>query len=641
MIPSPSGSNRNCVTETDDTAARRQHWDLANTRSDGVFQVNSELHVVALDEAFTAMTGYPRNELLGEHVSVLFTDDDVECLKDEIARQRDSRTPTPIGLSIHSLQGEPIECLVQVSVLSTNTGGQESLGIVRSDAMAHPPPHESRSESRDLPLGLVDVTEQHDGHEGVERELRHVFDRISDGFLALDDEWRFTYINDRAAEVLEISPEEANGQGLWDAFPEAVDSSFHQNCLRAMSERECVSFEEFFSPLNSRFEVSVYPSVTGVSVYFRDVTERRERQHAVREREQALEANNGYINEVLNTIDDLFYVVDGEGRFRQWNKGIRSITGYSDDEIETMDPLDFIVEEDRERVADNMAKTLETGDRRVEAPIRTKRGEQVPMEFVASAIDTPSDESMIAGIGRDISERKRRQQQLKESNERLEQFAYAASHDLQEPLRMVSSYLQLIEERYGDVLDDDGQEFLDFAVDGADRMREMIDGLLAYARVESAGDSFEPVELDAVVADVRDALQMLCDEHQADITVDSLPRVTGDRGQLRQLFQNLLENAIANSGDAPPQIHISAERDGDRWLIAVRDEGIGIDPTDADRIFEVFQSLDAPGENGSGIGLALCKRIVERHGGDIRVDSSLGEGATFSVTLPAVGDDRE
>jgi light-regulated signal transduction histidine kinase (bacteriophytochrome) len=206
---------------------------------------------------------------------------------------------------------------------------------------------------------------------------------------------------------------------------------------------------------------------------------------------------------------------------------------------------------------------------------------------------------------------------------------------------MVSSYLQLIEERYGDALDEDGQEFLEFAVDGADRMREMIDGLLAYSRIESEGDSFEPIELDAVVADVRDTLRMLSEEHRADITVDPLPRVEGDRRQLRQLFQNLLDNAMANSGDAPPRIHISAERDGDRWLVSVRDEGVGIDPADADRIFEVFQSLDGPDENGSGIGLALCKRIVERHGGSIWVDSRLGAGATFSFTLPVVGDDSE
>lgn len=345
--------------------------------------------------------------------------------------------------------------------------------------------------------------------------------------------------------------------------------------------------------------------------------------------------------DVLNCIDDLFCVIDREGRLQRWNESVRSVTDYSDREIEAMGPLGLIAERDRERVADSVNEAFETGSSRVEASVRTKGGERVPIEFVSSAIDTHRDETMVAGVGRAISERKRRQRRLEESNERLEQFAYAASHDLQEPLRMVSSYLRLIEERYGELLDEDGEEFLEFAVDGADRMREMIDGLLAYSRIESGGDRFEPVELDDVVADVRDSLQVMCDEHRAEVTVDSLPRVEGDRSQLRQLFQNLLDNAMGNGGDAPPRIHVSAERDGERWLLSVRDEGVGIDPADAERIFEAFQSLDGPDENGSGIGLALCKRIVERHGGDIRVDSALGEGATFSFTLPAAGDDGE
>ena len=229
-------------------------------------------------------------------------------------------------------------------------------------------------------------------------------------------------------------------------------------------------------------------------------------------------------------------------------------------------------------------------------------------------------------------------QRLKTSNERLEQFAYAASHDLQEPLRMVSTYLQLIEQRYGDDLDADGEEFIEFAVDGADRMREMVEGLLEYSRVESRGDPFEPVDLDRVLADVREDLRMRIEESNAELTAESLPRVEGDEQQLRQVFQNLLGNAIEYSGDDPPRIDISAERNGGKWVVSVRDEGIGIDPGDADRVFEVFQSLHAPNDySGTGIGLALCERIVERHGGDTWVDSEPGEESVFSFTLPADG----
>ncbi|RKD97071.1 MEDS domain-containing protein [Halopiger aswanensis] len=230
---------------------------------------------------------------------------------------------------------------------------------------------------------------------------------------------------------------------------------------------------------------------------------------------------------------------------------------------------------------------------------------------------------------------------LETSNERLEQFAYAASHDMQEPLRMVSSYLQLIERRDDD-LSAETREYLEYAVDGAERMRAMIDGLLRYSRVQSRGGPLEPTDLEAVVADVRDDLQLRLEETDADLTVGDLPRVTGDAEQLRQLFQNLLDNALTYSGDEPPRIDIAAERTpaGDGWTISVRDEGIGIPAAEQDRIFALFDRLHSRDEYaGTGIGLALCQRIVERHGGAIRVDSEPGDGSTFAVTLPAASDE--
>ncbi|MFP9190626.1 sensor histidine kinase [Natronosalvus vescus] len=224
---------------------------------------------------------------------------------------------------------------------------------------------------------------------------------------------------------------------------------------------------------------------------------------------------------------------------------------------------------------------------------------------------------------------------LEESNARLEQFAYAASHDLQEPLRMVTSYLQLIESRYGDEFDEDGEEFLEFAIDGADRMRSMIEGLLEYSRVDTEGNPLKPTDMNDVVEDVRMNLEMKIDDHEAQIEVDSLPVVNGDEYQLRQLLQNVLSNAIEYSGDEPPRIRIAANRNGTHWKLSVTDNGIGIDPDDQDRIFEVFQRLHSRDEHpGTGIGLALCKRIIERHGGDIWVDSEPGEGSTVTFTLP-------
>ena len=300
--------------------------------------------------------------------------------------------------------------------------------------------------------------------------------------------------------------------------------------------------------------------------------------------------------------------------------------------------------DDQSIVEDAVEDALDSGEPLdVEVQVQTAASGELRWIRLQGVPETANGEIVsFRGAAQDITEHKQREQrleklveQLEESNKRLEQFAYAASHDLQEPLRMVSSYLQLIERRYADTFDEDGREYLEFAVDGADRMREMIEGLLEYSRVETRGDPFEPVDLDAVFVDVRQDLAVKIEETDAEVSAEDLPQVYGDGSQLNQVFQNLLDNAITYSGDEPPRVHVDAEQadESDEWVISVSDEGIGIDSGDADRIFELFQSLQGY-DGGTGIGLALVERIVERHGGDIWVDSAPGEGATFSFTLP-------
>jgi signal transduction histidine kinase len=224
--------------------------------------------------------------------------------------------------------------------------------------------------------------------------------------------------------------------------------------------------------------------------------------------------------------------------------------------------------------------------------------------------------------------------ELGRSNADLQQFAYVASHDLQEPLRMVSSYTQLIARRYKGKLDADADEFIAFAVDGANRMQRLILDLLAYSRVNTAGRQFEPTAMETVLKAALNNLTNAVKESQAVITHDPLPAVMGDDKQLAQLFQNLLSNAVKFGGAQPPRIHISAKQTDGEWLFSVRDHGIGLDPQYADRIFVIFQRLHTRAEYpGTGIGLAICKKIVERHGGRIWVESELGKGATFYFTM--------
>ena len=245
----------------------------------------------------------------------------------------------------------------------------------------------------------------------------------------------------------------------------------------------------------------------------------------------------------------------------------------------------------------------------------------------------------------EIVERKRAEEQLKRtladlerSNEELEQFAYVASHDLQEPLRMVSSYTQLLARRYQDQLDQDAHEFIGYAVDGAERMQHLINDLLTYSRVGTRGKPFGKTDCQQALQDTLANLQTAIEETDATVTHDQLPTVLADESQLVQVFQNLVSNAIKFRGQAPPAIHIGAQRKNDEWVFSVRDNGMGIEPQYHDRIFVIFQTLHARDQYpGTGIGLALCKRIVERHRGRIWVESALGEGATFYFTIP----DRE
>jgi PAS domain S-box-containing protein len=245
--------------------------------------------------------------------------------------------------------------------------------------------------------------------------------------------------------------------------------------------------------------------------------------------------------------------------------------------------------------------------------------------------------------GRDISERRRMELALREtaddlarSNKDLEQFAYVASHDLQEPLRMVTSFMQLLERKYQGKLDPSGENYIRFAVDGAKRMQGLIGDLLSYSRVGSRAGEPAPVSAEQVLHRALTNLQFSIKENNVRITQGSLPVVRADAVQLAQVFQNLLANAIKFHGEAPPQIHIDVRRDRDYWEFSVRDNGIGIDPQFGERIFQIFQRLHTRVEYpGTGIGLAICKKIVERHGGKIWVESKVGEGSTFFFTLPA------
>lgn len=247
-------------------------------------------------------------------------------------------------------------------------------------------------------------------------------------------------------------------------------------------------------------------------------------------------------------------------------------------------------------------------------------------------------------LNKEISERQKYEKKLKEknkelarSNQYLQDFAFVASHDLQEPLRMVASYTQLLQERYQGQLDEKADKFINYASDGARRMQGLIDGLLNFSRITTHGSEFTPVDVNQVVDRAIANLSMAVDKVGAAVSHDDLPVVTGDEGQLIQLIQNLVSNAIKFKGEDAPRVHISARKDEDdsKWIFSVQDNGIGIEEKYKEKIFVIFQRLHSRSAYpGTGIGLSICRRIVQRHSGEIWFESKEGQGTTFYFTIP-------
>lgn len=483
-------------------------------------------------------------------------------------------------------------------------------------------------------------TRQFELQETINRLERHqqyttdILDAIDDVFYVVDETGSLKRWNQSLCEVSGYTDEETAAMTVSDFFGDdghdaavaAVRNSFESGSVNVeldlrTKDGETIPFEFVGSTLE---DTSGDPVLAGIG---RDVTNRVER-------EQELQRVHERMEFALNATDAVVWDWNVEDDQALFYPSAESLYGTT---VETwQDFIDVIHPEDRQKAQESIETALETGEPKHEEIRIVRDGDVRWIEAPGHPVEADDGSTRMIGVARDITERKEYERKLEESNERLEQFAYAASHDLQEPLRMVSSYLQLIEDRADDELTGETEEFLEFAVNGADRMRDMIDGLLEYSRIETQGKPLEPVDLNEVVRDVHDDLDVPITESGADVEIEELPRVMGDERQLRQVFQNLLENAIQYSGDEPPRVHISAERNSSMWDVSVRDEGIGIDPDEQDRIFEVFQRLHTRGDHqGSGIGLALCERVIERHGGDIRVESAAGEGATFSFTLPA------
>jgi len=388
------------------------------------------------------------------------------------------------------------------------------------------------------------------------------------------------------------------------------------------------TFQSQIKPFILATQVAIGGAVGGLFVGYTIAQVRSARAESERERRrwESLFANTPTAIADLALADDVLAIASANETFESW---------FADD-----DPTGRLLSElvDLETVDEDLSGCV--ADARSVTTEFTARGGEFryyTLRFVPYQV---GDERRRAyAIITDITDLKEAQRELQEtvaelerSNEQLEQFAYVASHDLQEPLRMVSSYVDLLASEYGDELDEEADEYVDYAVDGAERMQAMIDGLLDYSRVTTRGGEFEAVDADAVFERTRHDLELLIEDADATVTAGDLPTVTADENQLAQLFQNLVKNALKHGGESPT-VRVEAEaRDGE-WVFSVADDGPGIPESRHDSVFEIFEQ-GARENDGTGIGLAICRRIVARHDGELWLESSEGEGATFHFSIP-------
>jgi PAS domain S-box-containing protein len=374
-----------------------------------------------------------------------------------------------------------------------------------------------------------------------------------------------------------------------------------------------------------------------------------ERTAALTRANDALKRQSDQLRErtlLLDLVREGILVRDLYGTIVYWNHGAATMYGWQKEQALGKVSHQLLAAEYPAPVADIETEVMRAGFWEGDVVYVTRSGKRLMVEsrWTLTRTERGKPEGFLE-VHRDITQRRQAERVLQakndalaRSNHELEQFAYVASHDLQEPLRMVSNYTQLLARRYRDRLDSDANEFIDFAVDGAKRMQDLIHDLLQYARVERRGREFRPVPAEAIVGDALSNLAGAIAEAKASIVVDALPTLTCDGSQMTQVFQNLIGNAVKfQKPDQAPVVRVSATREEGAWRLSVADNGIGIEPRFFERIFQMFQRLHARGEySGTGIGLALCKKIVERHGGQMRVESAPGRGATFSFTVPDV-----
>jgi PAS domain S-box-containing protein len=574
-------------------------------------------------------------DLLGPHHFALSEPYIRAALRGE-PQQFERNIPVPGGLPRESLvtytpdevDGQVVGFVAQITDVSPLKLVQDQLQetIASLEAEAH--------RRRTVEESLVDT----------QKSLAVTLTGLGKAFLATNREGRVTLLNESAQRLLGWTEEQARGRMLGEVFAREdppydmlarnpVDVILEQqSSADAAQEVVVITADGRLVPVEFHAELthSEDGSVRGLAIVFRNLAPLRaaeaERDVAENRFRLVFEASSSALLMLIVLL----------------NHRSEVLLGYRREELLGQNVELLVPESLRAGHANHVTRFFQQPRARAMADSRNffarrKDGSEVAVEISLDPIEMPDGLYTLASVV-DVTQRKRDHDELRRSNAALEQFAYVASHDLREPLRMVASYTELLAQRYKGRLDEKADKYIFYAVDGAKRMQRLVADLLAFSQVGSQGKPLVPVAVDAVVQRATDALQVSMRETGARVEAEALPSVLGDELQLVQLFQNLIGNAIKFRSEATPHIIIRAMREWDRWVFEVKDNAIGIEMQYAERIFLMFQRLHERGTyEGSGIGLAIVKRIVERHEGRIWMESEPGCGSSFFFTLAAVG----
>lgn len=477
-----------------------------------------------------------------------------------------------------------------------------------------------------------------------EATARALIEAAPDAVVTVDTTGTIVLVNDQTERLFGYARDELVGAPVELLIPERLHGphvEHRREYLGDPKRRPMGANLELLARRSDGTELPVEISLSPVTIdgetlvisIIRDVTERRRTEQELRRWAEYFERSGQGLA-----------IIAADGQHRAVvNPAYASMHGYTVEELMGSAVGSLTPSEHAEAMREHVIRVDAEGHDTFETVHRRKDGSTFSIMLDVTAIKNAAGQLLYRIIhAQDITDRIRTQEDLRrtaeelaQSNAELQQFAYVASHDLQEPLRMVASYTQLLARRYRDKLDAEADEFIGYAVEGATRMQGLINDLLTYSRVGTRGGAPTPTDLAEVLRQVMIDLRPAIQELGAEISYDPLPTLTADPTQLRQLLQNLISNALKFHGQDSPRIHVGATERPRAWELSVRDNGIGIDPRHMERIFVIFQRLHTREEYpGTGIGLAICKKIVERHGGRIWVESNPGAGTTFFFTIP-------